>query len=691
MGASASKVKTAYEQALLPEIRSHLQQLFRSADSAILKMAEQATENSEQNRHFESAQSLRITHHDISRYFADHLLSPFAGVSAQPAANDEEHVNNLHKLLAVDVQADSENLAAGLSDLQQRLQNLDKNAVNPLAPASFVEGFLHGLAQADLDIHSKTLVLRLFEDQLYQKIDDYISQTNKALADSGVLPDLKTRRKAAPAPAARQKAPAIEEIDTPVANALVDLQANDYEHLEEKLAPRALLQWQNTGERDLCLEMERLKLLPQGQQSIKAEELEKIRQVKQLFSLVLADRNLPGIAKALLAQLQLPYTRVALSDPGFFNDEQNIAKSLLHEIIRLSASWEPEADALADDAFFQRQVETVTVFWEAERIAGVPFRDMLFDYLIYEEAQRQSDVLSSQRLMDSQSSAVHSEEVRQKVDAILQDKLAAAELPQAAQQIMNEGWSHVLYLYALNEGMDSEAWQQALAVVDELIATLQPGKAYTSRTDFLVKLPALLKSMREGLSAIELNPAQINDMLSALESEHKKTVAAIADSQIDEVALQKARIEASERQLVFSKPVRRQPPANDQAAQEPPPAASEEQPPEQPQTAQTEVAPEPEPAVSRQRQAAMAKLDSLGQGSWLLWHHDNEQQRCRLAAYIKHTRKFILTDRSGAKVAEFVYDDMLDMLESGRIEMIESEQIFERALESVIGGIREKR
>ena len=678
MGVSANQLKAVYEQDLLPDIRAALRQLFVSADSAILALAEKATGNSEQNRHFESAQSLRITHHDISRRFADHLLVPFTAAQAS-AANDNEHINSLRKLLAVDVDADSQKHAAALQDLQQRLDALGGDGFNPLAPAHFVDGFLQGLGQAQLDIHSKMLVLRLFESELYRKIDAYIARANRLLAEHGVLPQLKSESRAAPAAVA---APQFVDEQGELLRALADLQANDYEQLEHKLAPASLVQWRaSEAVRDLCLELEQQQLLKGGQQSITSDELEKIRQIQQLFALVLVDRNLPDIARALLAQLQLPYTRVALTDPGFFADEQNIAKSLLHEIIRLSASWQPDLQALAEDAFFRRQVDTITVLWEAERIASVPFRDMLFDYLMVEEAQRQSDALASQRLMDSQHSAVQSEEVRQQVDSALQQRLAALQLPAAARELLDEGWSHVLYLYALNDGMQSESWHKALALVDELLFTLQDPQQFHSRTELLVRLPALLKSIREGLSAIELSPALINQLLSALETEHKQQVAAIADTHIDEIALHNARIAAREAAPAFARPVaRRQPQPESQAASAP----------VAPDVAESPPVDEP-PAVAEPVNPAAEKLAGLTQGSWLLWNREEGQQRCRLAAFIKHTGKYILTDRSGAKIGEFLHEQMLDMITDGRIELIESELIFERALESVIGGIREKR
>jgi hypothetical protein len=84
-------------------------------------------------------------------------------------------------------------------------------------------------------------------------------------------------------------------------------------------------------------------------------------------------------------------------------------------------------------------------------------------------------------------------------------------------------------------------------------------------------------------------------------------------------------------------------------------------------------------------------MEKLGPGDSLLWNKPQGQLRCRIAAYIKHTKKFIISDRSGAKLAELSEFDMAQKIDSSEMEIMVSEPLFDRALESVIGNIRDRR
>ena len=81
----------------------------------------------------------------------------------------------------------------------------------------------------------------------------------------------------------------------------------------------------------------------------------------------------------------------------------------------------------------------------------------------------------------------------------------------------------------------------------------------------------------------------------------------------------------------------------------------------------------------------------LGQGASLLWTRKGEQVRCKIAAHIRPLKKYIISDRSGAKIAEISEAEISEKIASGEIETVDSGLVFDRALESVIGGIRGKR
>jgi hypothetical protein len=68
-----------------------------------------------------------------------------------------------------------------------------------------------------------------------------------------------------------------------------------------------------------------------------------------------------------------------------------------------------------------------------------------------------------------------------------------------------------------------------------------------------------------------------------------------------------------------------------------------------------------------------------------------QKVRCKLAAFIKATGKYIFVNRNGAKVAEYQRDTLATALASGDMAMLDDGLIFDRALESIIDNLRHNR
>ena len=95
-----------------------------------------------------------------------------------------------------------------------------------------------------------------------------------------------------------------------------------------------------------------------------------------------------------------------------------------------------------------------------------------------------------------------------------------------------------------------------------------------------------------------------------------------------------------------------------------------------------------EPAIAEEW---LAKADHLPVGSWVELLSQDNRIRCKLAAYIKVTGKFIFVNRNGAKVAELQREELARALASKEITMLDDGLIFDRALESIIDNLRTNR
>ena len=87
----------------------------------------------------------------------------------------------------------------------------------------------------------------------------------------------------------------------------------------------------------------------------------------------------------------------------------------------------------------------------------------------------------------------------------------------------------------------------------------------------------------------------------------------------------------------------------------------------------------------------LERADGLRVGSWVELTRDGNKTRCKLAAFIKATGKYIFVNRSGAKVAEYQRENLALALAADEISMLDDGLIFDRALESIIDNLRSSR
>lgn len=646
---SKQGLQQVFYQAFLPELEHALQKLFQAADDALIKKAQLAAENKEQNRYFEAVQSLRIMRQGVVRQFFQNFKQ-----QALLEVVDREHLNSLRRLLTVEPEAFQRDdaLAASLLDLDQRIQDANLFSQNPLQPVFFADCFLQSLAAANVDMHIKMLLLRLYENQLYSQLPAFASQANEALSEAGVLPQLKTQAQQSLQPEASQTA--IET--TPLEHALAELQANEVEKLYEILdaSPE---KWPEffPGIHDIAKRLEQSGLLPKPLSTKGKVQMQQLPLVQKIFTWVDSDNNTDEIAKAMLQALHVPFARLALADASFFNNQQHDARQLLHDMVLLAQQWQPEKQ-LATDSVYQKFLAIVQSFLEAEWLQSLNIKAMQLEVIALAEQMRQNMQRFAEQFEQSAYGVQASEQARQAVAELLEAELKAyPELPAALRNLTQKAWAHVLYMQALEHGVQSPKWQQSKQVLQQLIDSFCPKEPYQNRMQLLAKLPPLLRGLREGMQEIALKDSLIEHLFADLEAAHKAlaiTVEAGSDEQL------KAMLEKS--------------------------------------TSKAEAADEPEPTPDTAEPETDAELDAKQQyllnvlkpGMLMHWHSPEGLERCRLAAIIKHIDSYVITDRSGKKLAQWRAKEIARKLVSKELELQESGANFDQTLASVIGEIR---
>ena len=451
--------------------------------------------------------------------------------------------------------------------------------------------------------------------------------------------------------------------------------------------------------------------LPEQAVSLGQVDDDSINLVSMLFQFILDDRNLATPMKALIARLQIPIIKVAMLDKSFFSKNGHPARKLLNEIAHASLGWVPTGQT-DTDPLYQQVSKTV------ERVANdfsgnvELFEDALNEFVTFMEADQRRTGLVEQRTIRAEDGKAKSELARACVQTALNLCVEGQSLPKVVVRLLEDAWSNVLFLIYLKRGDDSPEWREALQVVEQLVWSVQSaGDDATFRDQLRAAIPDLVVKLREGMDGINVNHFEMNTMLEGLDQVHQQLLlppqntqpladpdsleAAGDDLDIsleqldaeleDDLAeLEAFGADADEAQTASAKIPD---PANQIAAE----ANIERQVVEKIQLAGAAEVVESE-RVLAEDDPCMQQVSALQAGSWIELHQEEGKKfRCRLAAIIRGIDKYIFVNRAGMKVAEFSRQDLAKALKSQQVNLLDDGLLFDRALESVIGDLRNKK
>jgi hypothetical protein len=681
------------------QLRHGLQELFDNADDTLFEMADRARNDVEQNIFFEAMRDLRLKRKNIERGFLEQFFEAFVGLTqydpthstlprtlmfedSAPRTDDMERSVAVETMVGRVLKRDG----FALNQLTLRLNALLGNTLddqhNPLGPAMLCEFFLQAGRNLGVEIKVKLILLKLFERYVLADTEQLYAEANQLLLATGVLPALK------PAPARRamdraaasvyseeshEPTPADEGVQEVFA-ALQELLLHVRGSVAPTLEPSSASQPITT--RDL------LRLLSHLQQYVPAlaaqDDFDLRNQLEQLltrvsvksgksrivggadedvinliamvFDCILEDRNVPDSLKALIARLQIPMLKVAVLDKSFFSRSSHPARRLLNEIADAAMGW-GDCDSAERDSLYVRIEQVVQRLLNDFVDDPAIFSELLADFLAFTSDERRRSELLEQRLRDAEEGRAKTELARRRVEQALNQALLGKVLPPSVVTFVQNAWSKVLLLTRLKHGDQSAEWQADVQTMEQLIWSVQRHDDPEFSLRLLTLVPGLLKSLRDGLTSIAFDPFATGEFFSELEALHVKVLERAADT--DQATMM---IEVSQ-QIVL--------PTADEGSVE-----------------LTSVRLPHDDAGLRQ-------VDQLRLGSWVAFAEDDEHNlRCKLAAIIEATGKYIFVDRTGTKVRERSRTSLALEFRRGAVRALDDTLLFDRALESVLGNLR---
>ena len=737
-------------------LRTVLSDFFDSSDDALFSMAEKAASNQDQTAYFDAMRELRLRRKNmtvsvlqwVSRAFNEiGRFDPMPGMTSLDGIDQnslslldnadleqkvaiESLINKLRGRYGEAIQS----LGVRVAQLVPNVKLHDRQV--PLSPEVICTGLSEACGDLEIDIRAKLIVLKLFDQLLISKLEDFYRDANRLLAEQGVMPDLKRTGpdgqpgQAAPSQAYRnppmqartQPDPnhghsgrSDEQFEQAVAGAQNRATFSELSALlhqdgqtnagvagvgnAAQLDTHALMgllgsiqkpssEWTNSVVVSLSDQLSPVFQPESGPgYSVRQVDRDVISLVSMLFDFILEDRQLPSVMKVLIGRLQIPVLKVALSDQSFFNRGGHPARKLLNELALAGIGWVDKGAGQRDP--LKDKIESVVNTLLDDFTDNVDlFSELLADFTRFMDLDQRRRALVEQRLRDAEEGRAIQERAKQAVDELLAESVSGHELAPAVKALLDVPWRKYLQWLVLREGSDSDNWCKAAELTRRLVWSVDPEPIGDgTRNELLRAIPAIVDGLRKGLQTISWDPFATDNAIRDLELVHVDVFQRLVTSQ--------AVSEAPELAEVAEPPEALQPSVEVTVAEpepEPEPEPAEAEPElsvQEPEAAASVT--QAEPDVASVGGDWLAKADALPVGSWVELLANGSKTRCKLAAFIKATGKFIFVNRNGAKVAEFLRDDLARSLAAGEIAMLDDGLIFDRALESIIDNLRSNR
>ena len=380
--------------------------------------------------------------------------------------------------------------------------------------------------------------------------------------------------------------------------------------------------------------------------------------VSGLFEFFAHDENLPPPIRTLLDRLRAPFERVAAADPDLFDNRQHPARMLINHVARVGLKWSPEADR--DETIYNELRTAVDRVVKDSSSDADAFEATFAELLGHEQQREQQAAVAEKKATEATRGRERLLLARKAATAVVSDALAQQPVPDVIAGLLSQPWANVLLLNHLRHGEGSPEWQQAVAVVDDLLWTGQPKRSAADVARLQSMLPALSQRLRSGLEMVAFQIDDIQALFEALSTLYRSL---LAPEYQDRLHMPSARAAVPLRPVTHLRPV--QLPAAATAAR--------------PEPAQPTPEAEPDPAVTDQ-------IDALRIGTWFeLVAADGSRVRAKLSWRSPISKKLLFVTANGTKLADKSSSELAREVAAGEAVMLDSAPIFERALGAVLG------
>lgn len=687
--------------------------LFVALPRVMLDLAGSTPVVAEQQRFVDALRELSRTQEDIRADFLGRVAAGFSRISRPATGSLGPQRISAESLELVSAEAIERHvLATGMGNrarsraqkalfqLHERMLHIAPLAFeeqdNPFDPGNIANAFLEACAPLGATPAILRPLCGRFDADVLAGIEDLYAAANALLREAGVLPDLSPLNRASRKPEARARpddadatgvvseqgaaegdragvvlqeigeliarlrssevrAPAVSGVS---ASAPPSVNTAGLARLVAELQGHST--WLDAGSEPAPDIRQALAILAAraGGVSLAMVDQDTIGLVTLFFDTVNADRNLPLEIQAMIARLQLPLLRLALQDRSFFADAAHPARQLIDLMARAGLGWDPDSAEAQSALLTQlRTVVDEVLAGDNDRASYAAAASRLQEHAARTE-QRALKV--ERRTAERAEAEARTNAARDAVYQALRERIDGSTLPAPVLEFLTRDWQRVMQLFYLRRGVASAEWQDAVKVIDDLVASVHMRPHRADHTGVATRMRELHARLESGLSQTQSHTADAEARVDVIRILHRELLSDTPGG-------------ATPAPVV---PVSITPPAPipPRGASRPDPLSGSR------------------PIGEVLMFESLQKADAVPVGSWFAYEdlRSGTMRRCKLSARIEESRTIIFSDRNGSTVWEksrklFAYE-----LQIGFLRQIEDNSLVERTLGRMAESLRER-
>ena len=388
--------------------------------------------------------------------------------------------------------------------------------------------------------------------------------------------------------------------------------------------------------------------IPGGAKNIGQKESELIDVTDRFFEVIIEKIGVSGILENWLEKLKLTILKVVLRDKSFFSNASHPARQLLNKLAKLSASEKSDKKRL--EKVLDRYIDKVVQeFDKDETVIETVVKEL--DLLLERQAIAQKR--NSDRIARAYEGKQKVASARHKVVSDINKLFQGQQVPVVLMELLDKaGWREHLALVAVRDGEQSEAYQEALNVVDVLFSWLgenvEDDEQWALELEMELEAPSILELVTKELTIV--GPAGYEAVLQRLED--------CLFNDVDPLLVRMDRYEwpydKSEKDIKDLRPDKEQ-----------------------------------DPQASHWHK----RIVSMKVGDWLEVKDDQGRARClRLAWSGSESFRFVFVDSQGMKDEDMPLDTLVGLFKANKASFVDNDEvpIVDQGLHQMVQSVYEE-